>query len=232
MKKYKKVEFLTKLGKINFKYLTENLAFDNSFSLEDTKLAENIIESLKNTNTVPFEWTPQEEEFIKNEPKSKWLKYLTYRYKLKKYPKQHIVSDFPFYVLVEPVSSCNLRCVMCYQTDKTFTRKPYMGLMKMELYKNIIDQLVEGETRALTMASRGEPSMHPKFGEMLEYASGKFYDFKINTNATRLNENMCHEILSSGVNVLTFSIDAHEKKLYEEIRVRGKLEINTILDQK
>jgi len=99
-----------------------------------------------------------------------------------------------------------------------------MGIMKFELFKNIIDQLVLGGTRAMTMASRGEPLMHPQFNKMLDYASGKFLDFKINTNATYLDEKMCHVILSSGINVLTFSIDAHEKKLYEEIRVKGNFD--------
>ena len=28
------------------------------------------------------------------------------------------------YLLIEPVSTCNLRCPFCFQTDKTFTKKP------------------------------------------------------------------------------------------------------------
>ena len=36
---------------------------------------------------------------------------------------------FTSYLLVEPVSTCNLRCPFCFQSDKSFTKKPYMGVM-------------------------------------------------------------------------------------------------------
>jgi radical SAM protein with 4Fe4S-binding SPASM domain len=119
---------------------------------------------------------------------------------------------------------CNLRCVMCFQTDKSFTKKPFMGMMDMGLYRNVIDQAAEGAAGAISLGSRGEPFLHPGIGEMMKYASDKntFFDIKINTNATKLSEAQCHEILSSDVNLIALSIDAYEEKTYEEIRVRGK----------
>ena len=39
-----------------------------------------------------------------------------------------IITDFPLYLLIEPTSICNLRCVMCFQTDKSFgAEKKFMG---------------------------------------------------------------------------------------------------------
>jgi len=190
-------------------------------STEDEVIAKMIIENLEKFATMPFNWTPQEDNFIALQPENRWLKYLIYRYKFKNYPKNQIVADFPFYILVEPISTCNLRCVMCFQIDKTFTKKPFMGIMPLDLFKRVVDEAVEGGTAALTLASRGEPTLHPKLADMLSYASGKFFDLKINTNATKLTEDLCHQILSSGVNEMVFSIDAYEKDLYEEIRIRG-----------
>ena len=51
-----------------------------------------------------------------------------------------------------------------------------------------------------------------------------FFDIKINTNATKISEQGCHELLSSNINVITLSIDAHEKELYESIRVRANFD--------
>jgi radical SAM protein with 4Fe4S-binding SPASM domain len=99
-----------------------------------------------------------------------------------------------------------------------------MGTMSLETFKKVVDEAVAGGTKAITMASRGEPLMHKKLPEMLEYAKGKFLEIKLNTNGTRLTEQLCHDILSAGVNELVFSIDAEEKELYEKIRVRGKFE--------
>ena len=100
------------------------------------------------------------------------------------YPQLKKVAKFPVYMLIEPVSACNLRCVMCFQIDKTFTKKPYMGTMSLETFKKVVDEAVAGGTKAITMASRGEPLMHKKLPEMLEYAKGKFFEIKLNTNGT------------------------------------------------
>ena len=194
-------------------------------SEEDRRIASHIVEELEMHGRLPFVWTPQEDNFIKLHPQERWLPYLIYRYKFKRYPLERKVADFPIYLLIEPTSVCNLRCTMCFQVDPTFTHsREYMGMMDMGLYRNVIDQAQEGGTQAITLASRGEPTLHKHFGEMLAYASGKFFDLKVNTNATKLTERLSHDILSSDVNELVFSVDANDKDLYEKIRVRGRFE--------
>ena len=70
-----------------------------------------------------------------------------------------ITFEVPLYLLIEPVSTCNLRCPFCFQVDKTFTRKPYMGTMNIDLFKKIIDEANEIGVGAITLASRGEPTL-------------------------------------------------------------------------
>ena len=74
--------------------------------------------------------------------------------------------------------------------------------MDMELFTRIVDECEEGGTGAVTLASRGEPTLHPQFTYMLDYLSGKFYETKMNTNATRLTEEICHAIPRNGINML------------------------------
>ena len=114
---------------------------------------------------------------------------------------------------------------MCYQIDKTFSNKSHghMGMMSLDNYKKIIDEL-ENNVQAITLASRGEPLLHPKIKDILSYKSNNFLGFKINTNASMLNEKLAHEILSSGVNNLVFSVDAADKATYEKIRINGNFE--------
>ena len=114
---------------------------------------------------------------------------------------------------------------MCFQIDESFTNDSnFMGSMELELFKKIIDEAVEGGTKAITLASRGEPTLHPKLGDMLEYCAGKFFELKINTNGTRLNDTLIHKILKSGVTNMVFSIDSYTKNEYESIRVKGIFE--------
>ena len=155
----------------------------------------------------------------------KIFNYLVYRYKYNIYPILKIIDKYPPCVQIEPVSMCNYRCVFCYQSDKTFSNKKsgYMGYMDLALFKKIIDQL-EGNVEAITLASRGEPTLHKQLPEMLKYMHGKFLALKINTNASMLTDELIHIILSSDIQTLCLSIDAADKDLYEKLRVNGKYE--------
>ncbi len=70
------------------------------------------------------------------------FRYLIYRYKYNLYPKLKIVDDYPPCVQIEPVSTCNFRCVFCFQTDASFNQKKngHMGRMDLGLFKETIDE--------------------------------------------------------------------------------------------
>lgn len=173
-----------------------------------------------------FTITPHEYEWLKCHGDGQWLDYLIYRYKFKMYPSQRKLSDFPVHLLIEPTPVCNLRCIMCFQVDKSFaSNKQYIGMMSWDLFTGVVDQAADHDCHAITLASRGEPTLHKRFGEMLLYIHDKgILDVKINTNATRLTEKLCHEILSADVATVTLSVDATTKETYERIRVRGKFD--------
>ena len=173
-----------------------------------------------------FSITPHEYEWLKCHNTDQWVDYLMYRYKFKMYPSQKKITDFPVHLLIEPTPVCNLRCVMCFQLDKSFSQnRNYIGMMSWDLFTNCVDQAASHGCHALTMASRGEPTLHKRFGDMLKYTKDKgILDVKINTNATRLTERLCHDILGSDVATMTLSVDATDKETYERIRVKGKFD--------
>lgn len=151
--------------------------------------------------------------------------YLFYRYRYEIYPQQRILDACPPLVQIEPSSVCNYRCVFCFQTDPALTAKTggHMGYMALPLFKSIIDQLI-GECDGVTLASRGEPLACPDINGMLAYMSGKFLASKINTNASLLNDEKSHAILSADFQTVVFSADAASATTYEQYRVGGKLE--------
>ena len=218
-----KVEFLTKKN-ANTSLIIENLqkSHKNVKNDDDKKILNELLNLISRKNSTFL--TPQEIHFLDSNNPRIWSEYLIFRYKMQYFPRKKIVYDFPLYLLIEPVSACNLRCIMCFQIDESFTNSNLMGMMDIKLFKNIIDQAVKGGTKAITLASRGEPTLHPKLGEMLEYCSGKFFEIKINTNATKLSEKLIHQILKSGVTIMVFSVDSYKKDEYETIRVNGIFE--------
>jgi len=154
------------------------------------------------------------------------VRYLIYRYKYNIYPKLNIVDDYPPCIQIEPTSFCNFRCIMCYQSDRSFSLKSkgFMGHMNFSLFKKAIDE-ISGNIEAVTLASRGEPTMNKELEKMLLYCENKFLALKLNTNASLLNESLIHSLLSSDLQTIVFSIDEKNKENYEKIRVNGKFEV-------
>src|SRR5262249_39404135 len=85
--------------------------------------------------------------------------------------------------LVEITSSCNLTCPMCYASSA-----PGGKHLSVEDVKRAIDRLVEVEGRPeILQLSGGEPTLHPRFAEILDYALSRPIDYvMINTNGIRL----------------------------------------------
>lgn len=167
----------------------------------------------------------QEIDWLIKSADSDVVDYLIYRYKFRTWPRKRILSEFPIHLLIEPTSICNIRCVMCFQVDKSFAQKEYMGRMPLDLFNKVIDEASSNSCRAITLASRGEPTLNKDLPLMLELIGKKnFLDVKLNTNATKLTEDICRAILTSGVNELVYSVDAGTKETYESIRVGGKFD--------
>ena len=196
-------------------------------SIIKTLLKDNVLNSslrndiLENIETIIG---PQENDWISKNGEEHLLDYIVSRYKLKKYPQIKKLEPFPLYILIEPTSICNLSCIMCFQSDQSFRTKEYMGMMDLGMFKDIVDQAVENNCKFLTLASRGEPTLHKDFGKMLEYCKDKFLELKINTNATKMSKELSYEILEAGVDIVVFSVDSYYKREYERIRVGGKFE--------
>ena len=190
--------------------------------------AEELFNQLKNKKKFDFPINkPMEMFIIKNQKNiKKIIKYLIFRYKFYIAGKNKINFGYPPYLLIEPVSTCNLRCPFCFQTDKSFTKKPYMGVIDFDFFKKIIDQADKLETGAITIASRGEPTMHKQYIEMLEYINQKenIFEIKTNTNGTYLTEKMCHAIFKNNVTQIVISSDHYIKKDYERLRLGSNFE--------
>ena len=197
-------------------------------SSDHQKLLDKAIKDLNNkadkTKEPIFQLSEHVIAEIASLPDKHLLKYIVHRYRYEIFPQTKKLDDYPPCLQIEPSSICNFRCVFCFETDVTFTNKKngYMGRMSLNLFKKIIDQ-AQHNIEFITLASRGEPLACKEIVQMLAYTKGKFLNLKINTNASMLDEEKCHAILSGGVKTVVFSADAADEKLYSKLRVNGKL---------
>ncbi len=175
-----------------------------------------------------FPLNKAQEIFIKHNKKdiNKIFNYVNFRYLFYLCGFKKIDIGYPPYLLIEAVSSCNLKCPFCFQIDKTFTKKPYMGVMNLDFFKKVVDEADELGIGAITMGSRGEPTMHKNFKDMLKHLGTKknIFEIKLNTNATNLTEELCHEIFKNNISQIVISADHYEKKTFEELRKNSNFE--------
>ena len=132
-------------------------------------------------------------------------------------------TPFPSYVQIEPVGQCNLRCRMCpinYRDDQPLHGKTKM--MDFDLYCRIVDQLQGVKT--LHLQGLGEPTLHPRFFEMVQYAVQKGIRVTTNTNLTMINEERAERCVTSGLDTLHFSIDGTNAETYENIRLNARFD--------
>ena len=216
------------VDKVNKIYLSIIDDFNKYVEESGDVYAEELFNPLKNKKAFDFPINKHMEMFIVKNQKNikKIIKYIIFRYKFYIAGKNKINLGYPPYLLIEPVSTCNLRCPFCFQTDKSFTKKPYMGVIDFDFFKKIIDQADKLETGAITIASRGEPTMHKQYIEMLEYINQKenIFEIKTNTNGTYLTEKMCHAIFKNNVTQIVISSDHYIKKDYERLRLGSNFE--------
>ncbi len=129
----------------------------------------------------------------------------------------------PTYIQIEPVGQCNLRCQMCpiqFRQDGP----PYgpLAFMPFEKYTALIDQFPG--LREIQLQGLGEPMMHPRFFDMVDYAASKGACATTNSNLTLLNTARAERCVQSELEILHVSIDGATAETYERIRVRSRLE--------
>ena len=209
-------------------FLENSLEIKQFIKKDATEIQKNFWLEFFETKLFNMEVDPHIMKYVFHNKKNinKIYRYINFRFFFEQVSLKKIETDYPPYLLIEPVSTCNLRCPFCFQTDKTFTKKPFMGTMKLDLFKDIIDQANELGVGAITIASRGEPTLHKDLGEMLKYAKSKdnIFEVKLNTNATKLTEDLCNLIFECEVNQIVISADHYEKKTFEELRKNSNFE--------
>ena len=136
-------------------------------------------------------------------------------------PTCDAAPPLPKFVQIEPVGQCNLRCRMCaiqYRRDG-----PPHGPLAFLPFADFT-RLVEGfgAIEELHLQGLGEPTMHPRFFDMVAWASARGIRVSTNSNLTLWSERRARQCIESGLAQLSVSLDAATPALYERIRVNAR----------
>lgn len=128
----------------------------------------------------------------------------------------------PLKLHLEPTSVCNLRCPMCPQAIDAV--KGDTGYIDTDLYKRIVDEAANFALE-INMFFRGEPLLHRRLSELLQYGRTKRVRMHVNTNATMLREREARMLIEDGATKVTISFDGPDKPTYEIMRKGAKYEV-------
>ncbi len=90
------------------------------------------------------------------------------------------------------------------------------GFMDFNLYCQMLD--LNRNISSIQLMNWGEPLLHPKIFEMIDYAKNKGLVVRIVTNGTILNDEKVKKLLDSNLDCLCISVDGATKKTYEKVR--------------
>ena len=140
-----------------------------------------------------------------------------------------MTGEFPSQIIVDITEVCNLACIHCPHPTFKASEHYSKRYLEPELNKKMVDEVREagkGLCQYIRYTSNGEPLVHPKGYEMVDYAvkhSGTFVT--LTTNGTIMKEKKTRQLLDAGVHMIDISIDAYSPETYSKVRVNGDLDV-------
>jgi MoaA/NifB/PqqE/SkfB family radical SAM enzyme len=144
-----------------------------------------------------------------------------------KYGLRPGAEEFPLMVVMSIIYPCNFGCPMCPYTDgnseiRQFYRERDGDLFPVKLWESIADEC--GQYNAwMRCTGGGEPMLHPRMVDMIEYAKERGARIWLNTNGSMFGPSAKHReklerIIRAKIDLIEFSMDAGDAETYAELR--------------
>jgi MoaA/NifB/PqqE/SkfB family radical SAM enzyme len=123
---------------------------------------------------------------------------------------------------------CNHQCIFCWdhpphdrETADTAQRfglaRP--GVMSIERFKGIVDDLYDMGTRRIDLIGRGEPLLNRAALDMIRYVKGRGMQLLMVTNGSRLFEPIARGLVAAQADRVNVSLNAGTPETYPHIHV-------------
>ena len=139
-----------------------------------------------------------------------------------------IKASLPYDIIIDPCNICMLKCPLCPTGQQDPSREK--TIMKFDLFKKVIDEIGE-YIIFVNFTNWGEPLLNKNLYRMITYCKKVKHIplVRFDTNLTvKLTDNEWEKLLTSGLDVLTASIDGLTQEVYEKYRRGG--DINIVLN--
>jgi MoaA/NifB/PqqE/SkfB family radical SAM enzyme len=127
----------------------------------------------------------------------------------------------PTVIQVEPTSRCNVHCAVCPAAGGM---SRVAGDMDVELFERLVAELA-GTVLVMLFWDWGEPFLHPEACHLIHLARSAGIRVVSSTNGLIFaDSDRARDVVASGLDVLTFSVDGATQESYRRFRTAGDLE--------
>ncbi|MCM1112951.1 MAG: radical SAM protein [Muribaculum sp.] len=127
--------------------------------------------------------------------------------------------SLPRYIDVELTNFCNFRCCFCPTGTKSMQR--VKGFMSDTVIEALIDNIEKYNIPGVRFIRWGEPTMHPKYIEVIQKIKRIGAAVHINTNGLLLGEAQIKKLIDIGLDSIKFSFQGADEGTYNEMREGG-----------
>lgn len=128
----------------------------------------------------------------------------------------------PVSIGIDPGNICNLKCPLCPTGSSKLNYK--RSIMTLDTFKTVIDKIPS--LKRISLFNWGEPFLNTEIFEMIKYAKKKNIFLTLHSNfSLRKDTRFFVNIVQSGLDNLTLSIDGGTQANYEKFRVGGDLDL-------
>lgn len=135
-----------------------------------------------------------------------------------KIERKDFVTGYPYWLTIDPVNYCNLKCPFCPTGQARNSR--IRAILSFGNFKKIIDELGPYLIH-IDFCNWGEPFLNRQLSEMIRYAEQYYVDTKVDTNLAFLTEDEAEKLILSGLDKIIVSIDGITPETYSRYRVGG-----------
>lgn len=131
-------------------------------------------------------------------------------------------TSLPIMAMIEVSRFCNLRCPSCPIGKNKIKNR---AMMSFGDFKKII-KLVNNSVREISLFNYGEPLTNSDIAKMIRFAKNNgINNIKLHSNGLLLNKKLSRELIKSGLDEISISIDGASNKTYKKYRIGGDLNI-------
>jgi len=133
-------------------------------------------------------------------------------------------NPYPITIEIDPSNACNHSCPFCisghihlskYKNTEFFNRT----ILNKDIFKNLIEELVTTDIKAINWTGGGEPTLNPFLGEAIKYIKNNSkIEMGMFSNGSLLKKFNLFEVIADCLSWIRISIDAGSAKTYDNLR--------------